>query len=73
MTAYNATVHSATGFTPNRLVFDREMRYPNELMYLDVEDRTLDNEIYSEFVEEQKRNFREGFDRARDALGLSAD
>jgi len=34
MTAYNATVHSATGFTPNRLVFGREMRYPNELMYV---------------------------------------
>jgi len=28
MTACNATVHSATGFTPNRLVFGREMRYP---------------------------------------------
>jgi len=36
MTAYNATVHSATGFTPNRLVFGREMRYPNELMYVGV-------------------------------------
>jgi len=42
-------------------------------MYVGVEDRTLDNETYSEFVEEQRRNFRDGFDRARDALGLSAD
>jgi len=73
MSAYNATVHSATGFTPNKLVFGREMRYPNELMYVSVEDRTLDNETYSEFVEGQRRNFRDGFDRARDALGLSAD
>jgi len=49
------------------------MRYPNEIMYVTVEDRTFDKETYSEFVEEQSRNFREGFDRARDALGLSAD
>jgi len=49
------------------------MRYYNELMYVGVEDKTLDNETYSEFVEEQRRNFRDGFDRARDALGLSAD
>jgi len=49
------------------------MRYPNELMYVGVEDKTLENETYSEFVEDQIKNFRDGFDRARDALGLSAD
>jgi len=49
------------------------MRYPNELMYVGVEDKTFDSETYSEFVEEQKNNFRDGFDRGRDALGLSAD
>jgi len=73
MTAYNATVYSATGFTPNRLVFGRKLRYPNELMYVGVEDGTLDYETYSEFVEEQRKNFRDGFDRARDTLGRNAD
>jgi len=50
-------VHSATGFTPNRLVFGREMRYPNELMYVGVKDKTMDDKSYSDFVEDQKKNF----------------
>jgi len=73
MTAYNATVHSATGFTPNRLVFGEEMRYPNELMYVGVGDKTLDDKSYSDFVEDQRSNFRDGFDRVRESLGLNAD
>jgi len=73
MTAYNATVHSATGFTPNRLVFGREMRYPNELMYVGVEVKTMVDQSYSDFVEDQLKNFRDGFDRAKESLGLNAD
>jgi len=73
MTAYNATVHSATGFTPNRLVFGSEMRYPNELMYVGVEDKILDDRSYSNFVEDQRKNFRDGFDGARESLGLNPD
>jgi len=73
MTAYNATVHSALGFTLNRLVFGREMRYPNELMYLGVEDKSMDEKSYSDFVEDQKRNFPDVFDRARESLGFNAE
>jgi len=73
MTAYNATVYSATVFTPNRLVFGREMRYPNEIMYLGVEDKIMDDKSYSDFVEDQRKNFRDGFDRARESLGPNAD
>jgi len=73
MTAYNATVHSATGFTPNRLVFGRKMRYLNELMYVSVEVKTVDEKSYCDFVEDQKRNFRDGFDRARESLGFNAE
>jgi len=73
MTANNATVHSATGFTPYRLVFGREMRYPNELMCVGVEDKTMDDRSYSDFVEDQRKKFRDGFDRARESLGLNAD
>jgi len=73
MTEYKATVHSATGFTPNRLVFGREMKYPNELMYVGVEDKTMDDKSYSDFLEDQKRNFRDGFYRARESLGLNTD
>jgi len=36
------------------------MRYPNELMYVRVEDKTLDDKNYSDFVENQRKNFRKG-------------
>jgi len=42
-------------------------------MYEGEEDKTMDNKSYSDFVEDQKRNFRDGFDRARESLGLNAD
>jgi len=38
LAAYNATEHSATGYSPNMLVYGRELRFPNELMYTDVGD-----------------------------------
>jgi len=60
MTAYNETVHSATGFTPNRLVFGREMRFPNEIMYVDVEDKSMDGKRYSNFVEQPKKSISDG-------------
>jgi len=34
MAAYNATVHSSMGFSPNRLLYGRELKFPNELMYV---------------------------------------
>ena len=33
MAAYRATVHEATGFTPNRLMFGREVTLPVDLVY----------------------------------------
>jgi len=42
-------------------------------MYVGVEDKTLDDKNYSDFVEDQRRNIREGFDRAKESLGINAD
>jgi len=36
LAAYNATEHSATGYSPNMLVYGRELRFPNKLLYADV-------------------------------------
>jgi len=38
LAAYNATEHSATGYLPNMLVYGRELRFPNELMYTNIDD-----------------------------------
>jgi len=38
LAAYNATEHSATGYTPNMFLYGRELRFPNELMYAEVGD-----------------------------------
>jgi len=49
------------------------MRFLNELMYVSVEDKTMDDQSYSDFVEDQRKNFRDGIDTARESLGLNAD
>jgi len=41
LAAYNATEYSATGYMPNMLVYGRELRFPNELMYVDVGDNDV--------------------------------
>jgi len=38
LATYNATEHSATGYSPNMLVYGRGLRFPNELMYTDVDE-----------------------------------
>jgi len=71
MAGYNATVHSATGYSPNRLVYGRELQFPNELLYVDVIERDIDPRRYSEFVEEQRKMFRILYALVRNSLGLT--
>jgi len=52
LAAYNATEHSATGYTPNMMVYGREMRFPIELMYTDVDDEEAITTRSVEFVAE---------------------
>jgi len=42
-------------------------------MYVGVEDKTVDDKNYSNFVQDQRKKIREGFDRARESLGVNAD
>jgi len=72
LAAYNATEHSATGYTPNMLVYGRELRFPNELMYADVGDEvTLISFI--PLVAERQALFQRAFTLARKMLGKAAE
>jgi len=42
-------------------------------MYVSVEDKTMNDVSYSDSVENQRKNFRDGFDKARESLSLNAD
>jgi len=73
LAAYNATEHSATGYTPNMLVYGRELRFPNELMYADVgaNDITLISSVA--FVAERQALFLKAFALAREMLDKAAE
>ena len=69
--AYNATEHAATGFTPNRLVFGREL--PHELARMlppAPDDTTYEN--WDLYVQKLEENQRIAYDAARQALGKAA-
>jgi len=73
LAAYNATEHSATGYTPKMLVYGRKLRFPNELMYVDVgdNDATVINSVA--FVAERQLLFQKAFVLAREMLGKAAE
>jgi len=69
LAAYRATIHEATGFTPNFLVFGREVNLPLDLAYgVDpAESQAADS--FEHFVSRQQDRLREAYALARDALG----
>jgi len=73
LAAYNATEHSATGHTPNMLVYGRELRFPNELMYADVGDNEITLISSIAFVAERQVLFQRAFTLAREMLGRAAE
>jgi len=73
LAAYNATEHSATGFSPNMLVYGWELRYPNELMYTDVDDVDTTALSSVDFVNERRELFTKSFAAAREMLGNTAE
>jgi len=73
LAAYNATEHSATGYTPNMLVYGRELRFPNELMYADLGDGEVTHISSVGYVAERQELFQKAFATAREALGLAAE
>jgi len=54
-------------------LYGRELRFPNELMYVEVKDKNLDAGSYSDFVEGQRDAFRTSFVLAMESLGFCAE
>jgi len=73
LAAYNVTEHSATGYSPNMLVFGRELRFPNQLLYTDVEDQEVASISSVDFVAERLVLFKKSFALARETLGNAVE
>jgi len=73
LAAYNATEHSATEYTPKMMVYGREMRFLNELMYTDVGDEEAITTSSVKFVAERQILFRKVFTLAGETLRIAAE
>jgi len=71
--AYHANEHSATGYSPNMLVYGQELRFPNDLMYTDVEDSETTVVSSIDFITEKQKLFKRLFAAAREPLGNTAE
>ena len=69
VSAYNASIHATTGFTPNRLTFGYEIRHSDAKI---VPDPNNQDRTYSEFVRRQRDLKTEAFDVARDNIRQKA-
>jgi len=55
------------------LVYGRELRFPNELLYTDVKDHDVQAVSSIEFVAERQTLFKKSFALARETLGCAAE
>jgi len=73
MSAYRASVHEATGYSPNFLMFGRENRLPLDLVLRPPVDDEQHYTSYDNFVETIQTRTRNVFDIAREHLGRAAE
>jgi len=73
LAGYNATEHSTTRYSPNMLVYGRELRFPNELMYTDVGNDGPSTVSSDDFVAERQELSKKSFEAARETLGNAAE
>ena len=68
--AYNGTEQATTGFTPNRLMFGRELMHNFDKMLPEAEDSD-EIESWDEYVRKMDEQTRRAFQAAREAIGRS--
>jgi len=73
LTAYRATKHKATGFSPNYLVFDRELASPFEQMFPGIPENEDDPaRTNCEYVSGLKDRYRRSYAIVRENLKIAA-
>jgi len=71
MAAYRASVHQSTGYTPNYLMFGREVRAPVDLVFeTPTEDPPASYDDYTANLEDRKR---QAYRLVREHLGVAAE
>jgi len=73
LAAYRASVHSSTGFTPNRLFLGRENRAPLDLVMNPPADASYNGQTVDDFVEKQQEIARESYQQVREHLRTNAE
>ena len=68
VSAYNATEHATTGYTPNRLMFGREVMHNFDKM-LPESANPEELKTWDEFVQAMDQRTRHAFEVARDTIG----
>lgn len=73
LAAYRATVHEATGFSPNRLFLGKENRLPVDLVYGAVVDDARERYTADEYINKLMMRSVDDFELVRKHLGKAAD
>ena len=71
MAAYRAIRHEATGYTPNMLVFGREVRAPVDIVYASPDEAPA--KTYHGYVEDMRDRMTTAFSEVRSALRKAAE
>jgi len=72
MTAYRASRHESTGYSPNFLTIRREVRGPVDIVYGVAEEKPI-KETYDSFVEMIRRRMTDAYSEVRKALKSNAE
>jgi len=73
LSAYRASEHESTGFTPYKLVMGQKPRMPIDIVLGDASGDRPKHENYTEYVENRRERLTKSHQIAREHLGVAAD
>lgn len=73
LAAYRGSIHEATGFSPNLLVYGRKARAPIDLVYGQPKEALEEWPTYAAYLEELMERMRSSYETVRRELGKAAE